>query len=373
MKGRDAQSRQAFLRALELDPNNTGGHEQLLDRRKCCSAGWTRRPTGDAGRSGSRDKRGNDYYHLILPLLNLRADAVDPHAARRGGAAVPDVHAGADAVVPARVVRGADGHGRCRARRRWWRRNPQNEEVKIHRADMAFLVDAPDLEVGARAAHAALGLDNTLTSRGNAQAPIRVRARQARRVRESGRAGRARPNGSPANASTEATRRRRCGSSSRPRLCSARIANAALDWLERALDAAIANTGSRTRPDPGGAAVRAALSRRARSHAAGRRRAARARRRTGTARRHQPVRMNPFSASDSLPASSSHSRVLRTRPYPFIRSDRTGSTSSARTAGARPAAPSPRRTACDDQGALSSGGATNRPWEAAAPRRRGST
>ena len=78
MQGRDAQSRQAFLRALELNPNyaTAMSNFSVLDT-------WLGHldEAVDSGTPGVRPfgkARGNDFYHLIVPLLSIRADAGDP-------------------------------------------------------------------------------------------------------------------------------------------------------------------------------------------------------------------------------------------------------------------------------------------------------
>lgn len=144
MKGLNAQARQAFLRSLELDPNNTSAManfsiQEMMHGRLDEGAYWGRRMFLLSGR------RCNDFYHLIVPLLNLRADREGRILLEEGERLAPafarvqmmlyvlDLFEGhvdravsrADAVVAAQ---------------------PQNEEVKFFRADLAFLLDAPDLE-----------------------------------------------------------------------------------------------------------------------------------------------------------------------------------------------------------------------------------
>ena len=73
-KGLAAQSRQAFHRALELDPNNTSAmnnfsNEEGRRARWDEAAYWGRRSFLLSG------KGPIDFYHLINPLFNLRADA----------------------------------------------------------------------------------------------------------------------------------------------------------------------------------------------------------------------------------------------------------------------------------------------------------
>ena len=184
MKGRDAQSRQAFLRALELNPNNIGAMHNFSDPgdlfgRLDDAAYWGRRGFGLSG------KRANDYYHLIVPLLSLRADAVTRtllEDAERRFPTFPRVQIlfSLLELFEGQVERAASRTKELVAR------SPENEEVKIHRADMAFLLDSPDLE-SALEPLMQRSAGELPDGRGNRQAQIRVRARQARRVRESGR------------------------------------------------------------------------------------------------------------------------------------------------------------------------------------------
>lgn len=73
IKGMEAQARQAFLRALELDPNNVTAMDNLSTHeanfgRLDESLYWGRRAFSLSGRAG------NDYYHVAVPLFALRAD-----------------------------------------------------------------------------------------------------------------------------------------------------------------------------------------------------------------------------------------------------------------------------------------------------------
>jgi TolB-like protein/Flp pilus assembly protein TadD len=144
MKGMGPQSRQAFLRAIELDPNNSNAMNNLSITevqygRLEDALYWARRAFLRSGR------RGNDYYHLTIPMLNLRADSETrvllEEAERRSGSfyRVPMMLAMLELFEgrqPAAVAR-ADALAE---------REPNNEEVRMFRADLAFLLDAPDLE-----------------------------------------------------------------------------------------------------------------------------------------------------------------------------------------------------------------------------------
>ena len=116
---------------------------QLLDTGDAGSAGSTRRPTGDAGGSGSRGKRANDFYHLIVPLLSIRADAETRRLLEEAERRFPTFRACADAASPCSNCSRGRWTRRCRAPKELVARSPNDEEVKIHRADMAFLARLP--------------------------------------------------------------------------------------------------------------------------------------------------------------------------------------------------------------------------------------
>ena len=144
IKGMDAQARQAFLRALELDPNHVGAmdnlsvHETAFGRLDDALY-WARRAFGLSGKSG------NNYYHVSVPLMTLRDDAVSRSWLTEGERRFPEF---------ARLQFQLAGlelfEGRVeQARRRTATLSaslPQNEEIKFLRADMAYLTDGDDLE-----------------------------------------------------------------------------------------------------------------------------------------------------------------------------------------------------------------------------------
>jgi TolB-like protein len=144
LKGMDAEARQAFLRALELDPNSTFAmnnfsvHDAQFGRAEEALY-WARRGFALSG------KQGNDYWHLGLPLLYLEADdelrALLLHGERRfpEEARVQFLLSVLDALHGRRE----DALARAAAVSE---RLSTNTEVKLHHADIAFLTDAPDLE-----------------------------------------------------------------------------------------------------------------------------------------------------------------------------------------------------------------------------------
>jgi eukaryotic-like serine/threonine-protein kinase len=144
MKGMGPQSRQSFLRAIELDPNHGVGMNNLSITevqygRLEDALYWARRAFLRSGR------RGNDYYHLTVPMLNLRADSESrvllEEAERRSGNyyRVPMMLAMLELLEGRQEAAVTRGDALAE-------REPKNEEVRMFRGDLAFLLDAPDLE-----------------------------------------------------------------------------------------------------------------------------------------------------------------------------------------------------------------------------------
>jgi serine/threonine protein kinase/tetratricopeptide (TPR) repeat protein len=144
IQGRYEQSRQAFLRALELDPNNTSAMNnfsvaEAFFGRLDDSAYWGRRSFGLSG------KRGNDFYHLIVPLLSLRSDAETRTLLTEAERRFP-TFARVQILFSLLELFEGDVDKAVARTKEVVARNPKNEEVRIHGADMAFLADSPDLE-----------------------------------------------------------------------------------------------------------------------------------------------------------------------------------------------------------------------------------
>jgi TolB-like protein len=143
-KGLAAQARQAFHRALELDPNNTRAMnnfsgEEGRRARWDEAAYWGRRSFLLSG------KQQLDFYHVINPLFNLRADAearILLEVAERAmtySSRIPRLLAWLD-VFEGQVARAVQRVDAVVAR------EPNSEEVRFSRAEFAFLLNAPDLE-----------------------------------------------------------------------------------------------------------------------------------------------------------------------------------------------------------------------------------
>ena len=177
-KGLGAQSRQAYLRALELDPNNTDAmadfkNEEIRRGRLDEAAYWGRRRFLQSG------KTANDFFHSDLPADPLEGGCGDPSAAGGGGANDTVLFAHSANAGVARSVRRADrsrveacrcGH-RPYAEQRGGQVLPCRHRVSARRARSGAL---------ARAADGALGIEPRLGRR-VASPEIRVPAAQARR------------------------------------------------------------------------------------------------------------------------------------------------------------------------------------------------
>lgn len=142
MKGQDAQARLAFMRALELDPNDTTSMGNLSVNegqfgRLDDSLLWARRKFVISGRTG------NDYYHVGFPLLALRDDELTGRWLTYAERQAPP-HARVQLLLAsAELVRGDDGASLARIRRAatLW---PTNREVAATLAELAFLVRSDD-------------------------------------------------------------------------------------------------------------------------------------------------------------------------------------------------------------------------------------
>jgi TolB-like protein/predicted Ser/Thr protein kinase len=143
MKGMDAEARVSFLKALELDPNNAGAMLNLsvmeanfgnLDQ----SLAWARRGFGLSG------KKGNDFYHMALPLVTMRADEESRTWLAEAERRFPGF-------PRTQIMQALLDVYSNRAEQAWRRmsalatRLPEDEEVKFMRADLAFLTGSPDI------------------------------------------------------------------------------------------------------------------------------------------------------------------------------------------------------------------------------------
>ena len=143
IKGMDAQARVAFLRALELDPNNTSAmaNFSILEAsfgRLGESLSWARRGFALSGR------QANAFYHVSVPLLGLRDDALTAHWLLEGDRRFPAFSRIQAVLAMLEALEGRDGVAAARIARAI-AKEPDNEELKFYRADLAFLLRSPDL------------------------------------------------------------------------------------------------------------------------------------------------------------------------------------------------------------------------------------
>jgi eukaryotic-like serine/threonine-protein kinase len=149
IKGMEAQAHQAFLRALELDPNNVAAMDNLSNHeanfgRLDESLYWGRRAFSLSGRTG------NDYYHVAVPLLVLRADDDTRKWLLDGTSRFPDYLRLPPMLATLDVLQGRLDEAVARSRA-LTAKAPTDEEVKFLRADVAFLTDSDDLQASAEA------------------------------------------------------------------------------------------------------------------------------------------------------------------------------------------------------------------------------
>jgi TolB-like protein len=239
MKGMEAQARQAFLRALELDPNHTGAMAnfsilELEHARLDEALYWGRRLFTLSG------KRGNDFYHLVVPLVNLRADAVSRTVLEEAERRFPTFPRMQTTLAILELLEGKPGQAVARVNA-IAAREPQNEEVKRIRADLLVLADAPDLEA----------VLEPLMERSASNALLAgptARLRYASLLARRGEAGRA----APLIAEAERIAREKIDGGNDDSMLRIEMAgaaalrqdaDAALDWLARAYDAGYRDYG----------------------------------------------------------------------------------------------------------------------------------
>jgi tetratricopeptide (TPR) repeat protein len=143
LKGMDQQARLAFLRALELDPNNTASMANLSVMETSFgrlgeALSWARRMFALSG------KKGNDFYHVAAPLITMRTDDALRRWLIEGERRFPDF---GRIQIDLAVLEMYEGraHDALSRMARLVARLPDDEEVKFMRADVAFLIDPDDL------------------------------------------------------------------------------------------------------------------------------------------------------------------------------------------------------------------------------------
>ena len=168
IKGMEAQGRQAFLRALELDPSNLTAMKNLSNHeanfgRLDESLYWGRRAFSLSGRTA------NDYYHVAVPLLVLRADDDTRKWLVDGNGRFPEYSRLSSMLATLDVLQGRTAEGMARSRV-LTAKAPTDEELKFLRADVAFLTDSNDLQAATEAMMATsasnyLGVPETIRMR----------------------------------------------------------------------------------------------------------------------------------------------------------------------------------------------------------------
>jgi TolB-like protein/Tfp pilus assembly protein PilF len=145
MQGMLARARQAFLRALEVDTNHVTAMynlSALVDAavgRFDDSLYWARRGFELSGR------QANDHYHVGLTLINLREDELARRFLVEAERRYPAFHRiqSTLAILEWEMGQASEAVARTAALHA---RQPQNEEVKFLRADIAYLTGSDDLK-----------------------------------------------------------------------------------------------------------------------------------------------------------------------------------------------------------------------------------
>jgi len=143
MKGMDAQARVSFLRALELNPNDTAAMANLSVLEAAYgrlgeSLSWARRMFALSG------KEGNAFHHVAVPLLVLRDDDATRRWLLEGERRFPDFYRIQINLAFMDVFGGRPRDASSRVAR-LVARLPNDEEARFTRADVAFLTGSEDL------------------------------------------------------------------------------------------------------------------------------------------------------------------------------------------------------------------------------------
>lgn len=142
IKGQGARSRQAFLRALELNPSGGG----LLSNFSIAEMLYGRLDEAVyLGRRGFflSGKRG--FYHLIMPMIMIRADAESRILLEEAVRRTPTASRVQMMLGMLELYQGNTEQALERARASA-SRAPKNLEVRFHLSDVAYLADGPELE-----------------------------------------------------------------------------------------------------------------------------------------------------------------------------------------------------------------------------------
>jgi TolB-like protein len=137
MKGQGARSRQAFLRALELNPSGGG----LLSNFSIAELQYGRLDEAVyLGRRGFLLSGKRGFYHLIQPIFTIRADAESRILLEEAERRVPTDSRVQMMLGMLELLEGQVDKARARATA-IAEREPNNLEMSFHRADIAYLTD----------------------------------------------------------------------------------------------------------------------------------------------------------------------------------------------------------------------------------------
>jgi eukaryotic-like serine/threonine-protein kinase len=142
MKGQGARSRQAFLRALELNPSDGG----LLSNFSVAEMQYGRLDEAVyLGRRGFMLSGKRGFYHLVLPILTIRADAESRILLEEAERRTPTNSRVQMMLGMFELLEGRGDKALARSKA-IAEREPKNAEMSFHRADIAYLTDSPELE-----------------------------------------------------------------------------------------------------------------------------------------------------------------------------------------------------------------------------------
>ena len=142
IKGQGARSRQAFLRALELNPSGGG----LLSNFSIAEMQYGRLDEAVyLGRRGFMLSGKRSFYHLIMPILRIRADAESRILLDEAVRRTPTASRIQMMLGMLELFEGNTENALARSKATA-EREPKNVEMSFHRADIAYLTDSPDLE-----------------------------------------------------------------------------------------------------------------------------------------------------------------------------------------------------------------------------------
>jgi TolB-like protein len=142
MKGQGARSRQAFLRAVELDPSGPGP----LSNFSLAEMQYGRLDEAIyLGRRGFMLSGKRGFYHLVTPILSIRADAESRILLEEAERRAPTAARVQMMFGMLELLEGSADKALVRSKS-IAERQPNNLEMSFHRADILYLTDHPDLE-----------------------------------------------------------------------------------------------------------------------------------------------------------------------------------------------------------------------------------